>query len=234
VSPAKPADAAVADMLPMDLPAHPDPTENPEAMANPDNPVTMDNPDKALPHSNNPTGASTATLDHPDLPEITETPATPEDPDNPETPGKAAAKDHPALLDPLDPTETPVNLEAPDNPANLVNSPKFPAPKDHPDLLDNPDNPETMDNPAILAILEALDNPDHKEMLEAPANPEIPATQAPLETMESLADTEAATTALLLVPLPDIKRHIQLSQDYRQATIFILLFKFCSNFAQKF
>jgi len=218
---------------------HPDPLaqmETPAVMANLDNPETMVNPVKDLPLNNNPTGASTATLDPLAHPETTETLEIQEDLANLEIPDKVVEQAHLDLPVLLDPTETPANLETLAHLVNPDKPTKSPAQMDLPDPLELPDNPETMDNLETQEIPEAPVNPDPKEtlvdpvVLERPENPEEP------EPMEILVDMVVATTALPHVPLQDIKPFIQLSHTITINTlvkICILLiqtFEFDSNF----
>jgi len=212
----------------------PDRMVNPVVMDNPVSPETTDNPAKDLLHNNNLNGASIAHLDPPAHPETTVNLATPVVPDNPELLEVAVEPDLPDPRAHPDPMETPDNLEAVDNPEDPVKCTKFPAQKDHPDLPVHPVNPEMMDNPAIPETPVVKDNLDPPAMLAAPANLVDPETPELPETTEKVVDMEDATIALPHVPLPDIKRTIQLSQDNYRQTIVLFSFIFCNDLYKKF
>jgi len=197
--------AVVADMLPMDHQAHLAQMANLVVMDSQANLVTMVLLETQLHLNNNPTGASIANLDPQDLPETLAVPANLAILVVPVNPDLVADKAHLDLPVHLDHLETPVNLAALANLDNPVKFAKFPAQKDHPDLPAHLDNPETMDNLATPETLVVPDNPDLQEMLEDPDNLVPPVNLDIQVPMENLVVTDLATTAHLLVLLPDIK-----------------------------
>jgi hypothetical protein len=197
--------AARAEPAPQELPANPEPQDNPVETVNPAVPDKMV---PRLPVEDAPLLLSAKLRATPDNPVNPEPQETPDKMDNPEIPDKAVERlfqdplDRLDLPDPLDNPETPEDPDKTDNPAN--------SPKDHPSK-DHPDPKDPLDNLANPVDLDNLPN-RRLDLWDPPVTPDLPAQPVEMAnpevvaTMVDLVAAAVATTAHLLVPLQDIKQ----------------------------
>ena len=151
------------------------------------------------------TSASNALLDPPESPE---TPDPRDSLELLEPLERLDPTDAPELLEPLDLRDPLASLETTDS----LDSLELPDRSELcPLLLVLLDSPESLDLRDLLEPMDTPDNPDRLDLLdprESLDRMEPPETLEPLENLELLERTdprEDATTALLLVPPPDIK-----------------------------